>query len=382
MLNLGLSTADLAAFTKGLLSNHEMDIKIQVTDMSHNVTGDLSDYLLEGQVNVDRLADVTRSATLTLFDPRRTLTFDTNSPSDGALYMDRMIRIVFSVRSPNLYRWVDVPVFHGPITSASRDDVKVSVTAMGKEVLAKRPAWRTRTYGKGWARSSIIAEAMREVGENRFTFFDWPLKTTSAYSLTRETDVWGFVKSMAGGNRLFYDGRGYLVLQPPATRSVFTFAEGDNGGMVTYPSITYNTENVANAVLVKGGTPKGAKKALEYVCYAPRTHPLSKEALGRNGKPRILASIIEDTNLVKAADLKKRGDQALASALLQSVDATWESVPIPHLEAGDVVTLKTGEFAINVVLSQFSIPLKVGATQSNGYVARRTPNKARIRAKR
>lgn len=383
MFSLGLSAADQVAFTRGLLTNHDLKVEVWVMNMEADVLSDISDMLQDGQVNVDGAAEVSRSASLSLLDPRRTLPFDTNTPTDGALFLDRMIRINYLVRSAEgLNDWVRVPIFTGPITSMSRSDANVNIELMGKEILAQRPAWRTRNYAIGSYRRSVLRELMENIGEDKLSLVEWDLKTADPYGVTRETDVWSLAKRMAAGHMmLYYDGAGWLQMRPWLARSVFTFSTGDGGSVVSFPEISYDTADVRNIVWVQGGVPKGAKYPVQYTAYAPATHPLSAQSLGRNGYARHIPEKIEDTSLLTVAACKALAEANLKKMLLGSLTASFDAMPIPHLDFGDVVGLSTPEFSYTWTLDQFSLPLKAGNTMSLGETQRRSVVKSRIRGK-
>lgn len=382
MYSLGLSAAEQRSYQDLLVSSHNIDIRVQVLNLDMEVESDVSNFLLDGQVNVDAAADVTRSCSLELYDPNHNIALDSNSPLDGAMYLDRMIRVTYIVYNPNTLERYSIPIFTGPITKLDRTNTVINVECMGKETLAKRPSFKTKTYNKNLFRRNIIKEAMQSVGERWFDFFNWDLRSTGTYSLVREGDVWAFAKSLSGGHAFFYDGYGRLVLRPKRKGSMFTFKTGNKGSITTTPQVNYTSDNISNTVLVKGGVPKGKKEAVEYTASAPSNHPLSPASLRRGGEPGIILSVIEDTDIVKTEDAKARAERALNSALLQNVAVTFDCVPIPHLEPGDVVRVETDDFGANVIAEKFTIPLKAGASMSFGYNARRAVNKKKIRKKR
>lgn len=383
MFGLGLTSADQAAFLRGLVGSHQLRIRVQVMDTAHRVMGDASEMLQDGSVTVDATADITRSASLSLWDPAHLLALDSNAPVDGALYMDRMIGVAYQVYSPAYPVVVTCPIFTGPISKLTRDDDTVSIEAQGKEVFAQRPAWRNKNYGIGTLRTSIVRELLAETGETRFNIEAWTLRTAHKFGVAFETDVWQLAKKMAGDRMLYYDGAGTLVMRKPLTRSVFTFRTGDGGTLLTKPTVNYATDDLRNIVRVKGGIPKGQKYPVQKTAYAPASHPLSAQSLGRNGKARHLVEIIEDTDLLSAADCMERAEAALASALKTATDVSFDAIPIPMMEWGDMIDTKTPESSSTSRLDQFTIPLKAGESQAYGYHDRRaTVNKAAIRRRK
>ena len=380
MLTLDLTTAERKAFEATLRSSYERRIDVLLWNTEQDTSSTSSNRRLDGQVVVDATQDVTRSASLTLYDPEDKLNFDTESPSDGAIYMDRMIRIEYCVYVPALSRWVDVPIFTGPVTKLSRDGAIVSVECQGKEVLAKGAVWKPITFKKGARRIDVVRSLMRNrAGENRFMFPNDPSKITKAVTLPRQAVVWDEAKRLAGGRGLWYDGRGWLRMQSYSTSPVFAFRSGDDGTVLTRPNVSFSTDEVKNVIHVTGGIPKGKKTAVSAVASAPKSHPMNHNRLGRNGVPRYMVEFVEDTNLTTTKDAQKRADAMLAPRLLEAVEVQFDAMPIPHLEPWDVVSLRTDEFSTNFRLKQFTIPLTSGNPMPVGYLRKLTPNRRRIR---
>jgi hypothetical protein len=186
MINIGLSSADHNLFQQSLITGYQLKVTVLILDLNHRYITDVSDQFVDGQVNHSFWEPLSYSATLTLLDPDNLTGFDTDSPSDNALYSDRMIKIVYSVWSELLPQWVDVPVFCGPVTKVSRDDAILSVEASGKESLAMDPvvAWGSHTYVKGTKITSLVRDLMaRYCGETRFDFPGWTARTARPFSV-------------------------------------------------------------------------------------------------------------------------------------------------------------------------------------------------------
>lgn len=382
MIALGLSTADRVKFETSLYGNHAVKITISLLDLNHRYITDLSSRLVDGQITVDGNADVTRSATLTLLDPEGIMDLDSDSPADASMFLDRMVRITYSVWSDLLPRWVDVPVFCGPIRNFSRDDALVSVEAQGKEALFLPPtvAWYAETYKKGANVANTVRDIMADRGETRFQFPAWTLRTTRDWTITRESNIWQFCKNVVGPLRdrqLFYDGRGVAVLRSTPKAVTFTFNESM---LVSRPKVTFDASTIRNSVYVVGGTPTG-KPQITASLGAPRTHPVSSWKLGRNGKQNIMMEKVQDDTLMTKAAAQQRAEDVLESVLLQQVAVEFSSFVIPHLEPEDIYRLTTRDFAVNQRVKQITIPLKVGNTMTVGYLAKRSANIGRIRGR-
>jgi hypothetical protein len=379
MINLGLSSADLALFQKSLYSppGYQLKITIQVLDLNHTYLADLSSRLIDGQVNKSFWDTITSNAQFTLRDPDNQVGFDTTNPSEGALYMDRMIKIVYSVYSSILPKWVDVPIFCGPISKVSRDNAVLSVECQGKESLYVAPemAWTSKTYPKGQKLITALRDLLGDKGgETKFDFPEWTRTLKKDYALKTETPIWDVAQKIVGSRlvqQLFYDGRGYLRLRACPTTPTFTFTEDH---ITSVPRLAFETENVRNTVRVKGATPDGKPQIIANA-HLPASDPSSSTSLGRNGKKRYLVEPVDDPDLDTQSKATAQANETLESVKLENITFDFDSFPIPHLEQGDVFAIDTRRFGRNLRAKEFSIPLKPSAEspQSNGTYRRLTP---------
>jgi hypothetical protein len=373
-----------------LRTHHSIRITLTVLDTEMNPVGaPLTNALLDGSVNVDLGGEVTRSCTLTLYDPDEQLDFDSNSPADGALYADRMMRVHYGVRVPG-GSWVDVPVFTGPVVKFSRDGMKVNVECQGKEALAMGNAMRVETYKKNARIVDVIEDVMRNEGERNFAFISKAGRLSGDVALVHETVPWAFARQRAAslGCHLYYDGNGRLRLREYPGTATWTFTEGTGGDILTPPVVEFSIDGVRNAVRVTGKKPKGKgknaddgkEKKIVVTVVADSTHPLSPARLGRNGQGRYLVDFFEDDHIGSEAEARRVGKQRLASLLQSFIDVKFDSLVIPHLDAGDIIGVKTSRFSMTARLNAFSIPLTAGGAMSVGYNRRmKAPNRKAIR---
>lgn len=376
MLSLGLSTAEQRLFELSLISGYNLKVTVQVLDLNHKylTTANLED----GQVNYN--FDTGSSASLTLIDPDGMLGFDTTSPSDNALYADRMIRIVYSVWSQLLPKWVDVPLFCGPVTKVRRDDAILSVECMGKEALYTEPnmLWAAKaTYAKGVRLTTMVKDILTRLGETKFDMESLTDTTVTQYALTEETVPWPFIRSRIGitTRQVFYDARGYLKIRRAPTQPSFTFTESH---LTAVPRLDYDHAAVRNTVLLRGGIPTG-KAQIVAKAYLPSSDPSSPQSLGRNGKPRHLVEVVEDDAILTQALANAGALNTLNNLKTSGVGFDFDSFVIPHLELADWFHLSTRDVSITLRMEQYSIPLRAGNSQSNGTIKKVSANRARIR---
>jgi hypothetical protein len=386
MLTLGLSAAERAAFEYALRHSHTRRIDVEVLTLNGDVLSQLTPVLIDGQVNCDMDAEVTRSATLTFLDPRHALNFDTDSPDEGALYADRMIRIRYGVYVEKLQRYVFVPVFTGPITGLSREGVTVTVEAQGKESLLRGTLWEPLTLRKGLEVTAALRALIRDRGGERslsipgiFNRYGNPPTLPKTRSLDRFTEIWPVAMSLAKGldRQLFYTGDGVATLRPWPETVAYTFTTGDGGDLLSELSVNYQLDEMKNVVIVRGQPPTGKKEIIFGRAQAPKQHPLSPERLGRTGAPRYLVEQVEDQSIRTDAAAKEQAARLLEKHLREVVEVEFDAMPIPHLDVGDVVRVQTPSFTTKFRIRKFAIPLApTGAPPMTvGYLRRLTPVK-------
>ena len=339
-------------------SHHVRRVRLLVLDLEMKPVATVTTQLLSWQVNVDLKAEVTRSATFELLDPLGTLHFDSNSPADGALYADRMLRLVYEIRRPTDTAWTGLAIFTGPVTKFSRDGDTVNVECQGKEVLAMGNAWRTHNYQKNAKVTAVILDVMRREGERHFDFPDGIAADLPGDRPISVTDQpWAYVQRLAAsiGRQLYYDGAGRLKLRAFPARTVYTFRTGEGGAIRAEPKVTFSTDSVKNTVRVIGKKPKNAKSKVRGVAVAPSTHPLSPQRLGRNGEGRHLVEFVEDDSIGSDKEAKRVAKQRLTGLLAQLVEVEADCFLIPHLDAGDMIGFKTDNFTAKTRLTKFSL---------------------------
>lgn len=401
MIHFGLSAADMRAYRAALSQSYTMRTTVEVQSLEGDTLRPITARVTEGFVTVDADAQITRSLTLSLNDPRRTLNFDAYSPADGALYADRMVRVLYGARLDSL-GWVDVPVFTGPVDSFQRQGNRVDLTAMGKEMLALGFCFRPLTLKKGMKKTDAIRTILRErAGESKLAIPDLRARLRADLSLGAEDQPWVVATRVAGSlnRQLYYDANGWARLRPHPRQPVFTFRTGKGGVLQGDPSIAFDVSQVKNAVVVRGGKPRGIKKKTDTDPSTPkpkdlpifrgravadRNHPLSPWNVGRrldDGTiiPRYLVETITDSTIRSQREADAVAERRLRELLNTQVQATADSMPIPFLDPLDMARIVTDDFSCRIPLRQFTLPL-TPTTMSVGYLRGvDRPSRGRIR---
>ena len=386
MDKLGLHSSGLRSYHQALADDHWIRVRASVLNLQHERLASIDQRIIDGQVDVSASGEVTRSTEVTFSDETKAISFDSDSPADGALFPDRMLRLSYGVKVPDL-GWVDAPIFTGPIFGLKRSAGSTIVTAQGKESMARSPvaAWALMTVKKGVPKVDAIRRIMRErAGENKFAFPDVKARLPKAVSLGRETEPWVVCQHIASSMnmQLYYDAAGWLRLRDLNRPVMFTFRDGTGGTLLpdSPPNVDFDITNVRNIVWVKGGKPKAKRRANETraefetrqdkergvkaVAVAPRNHPLSPWRLGRPDSPRYLLHVIENDHIRSEKEAQQLANRVLDDMLRQHIDITFGSLVVPHLEIGDMARIRTDAYDLRFRMREFSIPLT-----SSGYMS-------------
>lgn len=383
VLVLNQSVLEHRAFVNLIHSPHRLYVRFQLMDLDHNHIADISHRFVDGQVDYDADAEVVSTASMEFWDPHSTMHIDSGSPSDGAMFMDRMIRAIYCIGNPDGTKWYTCPVFTGPMTKVDRNEQYIDIELSGKEYLMYSSVWNAHTYKKGKSITDVMKDIANDYGEGKTNIPNKKKTLVKQFALGRESVPWTAMKTLAKalGMQLFYDNRGVLNLKERPRHVKFTF---DEKMMTSFPQIGFSTDNLINAVKVVGAKPKGkGKKKVKFVARAKRSHPLSPWRLGRTVggdlKPRYYMAVIEDEKLKTKKDCKAVAMNRLEQGLIESVEASWDGMVVPFLEMNDNIRLKTETFACTVRLRKASFSLSAPGLASYGYNRNLKPARKKIR---
>ncbi len=378
MLDVGLEGHERKMFLAALADTAEFRTTVEVLDAEEQVLHELTDRVISGSVDVDASEPIDRTLTLELADADKAFHFVPQGPNEFSLYADNQIRVKRGVYVTALGRWVDVPVFSGPIETVEPSGPVVSVTALGKEHLGLEPAmaWKPQHIPKGHKVTDAIHDILFEGGERRFDIPSLDLKTKKRVSLGRTSERWKVAQKLAGtiDRQLFYDGRGRVRLRPEPKHPLFTFyasskADDDAKNVTSPPTFAYDISRIRNVVEVLGPEPEGHAERIRFVAMPNPAHPLSPQSLGRHGEPRYLVERVEMDHIHRTEQARKTAERKLEDLLRAEVEVTFDAVPVLSLEPGDMVALNNDGNVLHFRLTRFSIPLIVGS-MAVGYTKR------------
>lgn len=383
------SAALLEAYHDRIRGPHDYALLVEVLTMNERPLSPAT--LLDGQINLQRNAGVRRTGTLSLLDPDSGLNLDTNSPSKGALFANRLVRIRHVVDVPGFGNVISTPGI-GPISKLNRNGATIDIEFQDKTALAILGC-PPMTVTKGMNSVSAIVKIMRErTGEFRFRV---PAGTRQRLSRNYsvgwpdESSPWAVCGRIAraAGLQMFYSCDGYFTLRPRPTQPVFDFDDhtltsavgGDNdfSGFVNYARATAGDKIVRTA-------------------EAPADHPMAPGNVEfmRNGVKRYLPSLADVTSPGDRPDRpgsKRRpaskaelnrfatemekyqdrvntatglaqatADSLLAAGLPMNANLAATSIPVFHLDVDDPIRLETDTDSTVLPFAEASIPLVAG----------------------
>lgn len=375
MLDLGLQKDRMQRLRELLVTSHRIAVTVQLLTMEHKAVGNLTPYLLGGQLTMDAQAtEATRQVTLELIDPFHKLHLDSDTPDDGSLYFHRMIRVVYHVMDADGADIFHIPLFTGPLSKAERNGYVLNVTAVGKEKLSMSAVWKGKTYKKNAQKTWVIKDILGNLGgEMRMDIPNLKDKLPADLSVNREKTPWSAAQKVARsmGMQLFYDGRGICRLRKKPKNVCFEFRQ--KRSLLSLPQVSYDAEGAINAIQIIGGKPPKSKKKITYRMIAPRAHPLSPHKLGRWGKPRYLPEVIEDSKIRSKKEARNRCRDRLKEVLFEQVEVAFDSLVIPFLEEMDVCRVVSDEFTGKFRLTKMTIPFTADGVSSIGYIKKVRP---------
>jgi hypothetical protein len=193
------------------------------TDWEKAVTTNIAG-VIDGQVDLDWEADVTRQLSLVVSDPLDKLSFGKTVGNSAFCSVEHCIWV------ERLDDWVEVPVFWGPLSRFERDGHQVSLEALGKESLGLAPhlCWKTMKFPKGMLATTAIKKILQEQGETRFSLPDLKSKLHKDVIASKRSEPWRLCKRIASSvdRQLFYDPSGHVRMRRWPDHVSTVFADG------------------------------------------------------------------------------------------------------------------------------------------------------------
>lgn len=372
MMPLGITPTQRRQYHERLLMPHDFRVELDILHLDESPKGKLDADFIDGQVNLQRGGGVARTSTFTIRDPGHSLHLDDDTPFEGGVSFNRMVRVRHIVQMP----WGEVTAipFVGPMTKLTREGDIVTLECQDKAIIAMegRPPMTRR---RGYNAVKAIRDFMEATGERHFRF-DVPPKIRKRrlhkpHSIGWTRSPWSVCTQIADdlGLQLVYGCDGFLLLRRVPETAAVEITDLDLIGGV---KIDYDRANIRNHVRVTGQIPANKKTGLK----KPRkfTEPVTARGkffmapgrMARNGAMGWLPLVIEDTSIKKHSRAVARAKAELDRATQLQVTASWSTLPFFDLDNGDKIRLTTPKGTLNTPLLEASIPLGLGGDASIG----------------
>lgn len=380
MQHLGLTHTELRAYHAALASHHQLRIGVAICDLEENPIASLVPKVLGGQVTGDTTAPsgVTRMLDMQFLDPRNQLNLDPRSRTAGSLFMDRIVKVYYSVWVDALNRWVTCQPFTGlPWGKLEREGPIVTIQAHGMERLLLRPAWRPFVRKPPKRKVDVLEDFLRNRGgQAKFDFPKLDNKLGRKFVVGRTQLMWPRGKQLAHSmdQQLFFDGRAVCTLRDLPDHPCRIFRRGNGGTLLSEPRIDSDPQEFANTTHISGR--KGLDAGEAHLKYP---HPLSARNLTRNGVPGVIPVFDHNDHIRNEDELDKRAARRLDRQQQEIVTRTYTVLPHPHLDELDMVGFEaaSGDIVTHQ-LTQWTLPL-TGEAMTIGYTRRLTAARRDIR---
>lgn len=367
-----LTATERAAYEKTLVTPHTIRVRASIIDRNFKQVISLDDQIQPGgQVLADGTADVWGSCSLRFLDPAHALGFDSDTYQGQEINLSRQLRVAVDIDGPLLAKPVRVYVHTGPITRPSRTGPLVTIEAQGREAYGLTPLNRTLVIRKGGYRTDAIKTLLRAMGETRLGGIPTlGAKLASDVVIGPTEGPWKKARSLASslGRQLFYGADGIPYMRVLPSKPVWTFRDGDGGSILGDVTTSADLTEVRNVVKVTGATPNGKTTPVIGSATAPQAHPLSPWSLGPTGAPMYLVEETSNDNLRTALECRQFAERMLAAKLRLNRTATFDALPVPHLDVGDVVGIESYGEQTSTRMDTFQISLDPGGVMNVGYV--------------
>jgi hypothetical protein len=358
------STAEYNAWVRVLTRTHQRRVVVRVLDLEDKVLSYI-DKVIDGQVTIDvSNRECTRVANVTLLDPTRSIGWEPDHPSSLPIHQRRMIQIIDFRRVPG-HDWIGVPVFTGPVVDMDRDGAQVSIVAEGKERLALGSFGRTKTWPKGRKVTEVIREMLELAGEapNRIHLPAYK-GTIGAHgvTVTRTDRPWVAARRLAEARdfKLFYDGRGHVVMRKAPGKSLWNF---NRDWLLGALRLDRHKLVFHNGFIILGPKPpKNKTRISSGLIGLPKTNDFSAYALRRRGMWRWLIHEEARQHVKTVKEAKAIANRLRDVRIRFAADVSFDALPLPIIEEWDLVKVVDPLAGVAVVqVKQATLPLVAGA---------------------
>lgn len=362
MDHAGLSHHDFAVALRSLTQDHARRVHIDLVELNAGKhISDLSDRLLDGEVQYDVTADVSRTLDVRLVDDRRAnLGFDPVDASSAPIHRSRMLRVTDARWIDQLGVWVGWRVFTGPVYDFERDAGEIMVTAHGLERQALGAIWDTMHFKAKKAKiTDVIRQLLAAVGDVNASVPDLDHKLPHDLVLHQTDIAWPHIQKLAAAadHYAFYDGAARFRMRRHQQKPVAHF----DARWLLSDVKPHRGALEHNTWIVLGPNPKGPKERPRGVAFL--RGPNSPAGLARHNVGHHLVNKREMDHLKHDRQAQKIADRMALEHGTVRTDLSFDVIPPPFLEEHDMVGVTSEAFGkARVRGRQWNLPLAGGDT--------------------
>lgn len=332
--------------------------------------------LVDGSITVDNSRDERRMGELSFENDDNALKLD---PFSGFWY-DKIIKVFWGISYYNSLgqaRRYDTQIAELMIDRIDEERFPHTVSITGRDYSKKCLTSKTKnsmSFVAGTPAETIIRAVAANAGVTKFAL---PV-TGKSYALDlvypQFTERWKVIKDVADsiGYEVFFRGDGYLTMRPYADPYLdpvnWIFRGGmQDGSMINYKRSS-NDSRIKNHIIVQGPTATNIEGYSTIVFFELRNDdPLSPTRIDRIGDR--VYDIQNDlfTSIEYAQAFAEKRMKILA---LEEYQVDFDSVILPWMEGSDIIDVDDSGGSNYVpsrfVLSNFTLPLKLGAMSATG----------------
>lgn len=377
----GLTHEDMPAYHRGMAKDHWRRIEVEVTTLNGDSVAHYVAQVQGGQVVVDSEAadDVTsRICDMTFINPSRAL-FEPESATDMPFHRRYAMHVTDCRLITELGRWVECPVFSGPMWDFDRTGAEIRLVGHGWERQAFCVKWNPETYRKGTKKTDVIKDLLAEAGfTNLGGIPDLPATLPERLTVTKKDLLWPAAVKVAESmdRHLFFNAAGKPRLRRAPDAPAFIF---DDRHLMAEPVIDRDAKGTPNVFEVLGAKPKGPQRRVRAVRELDPSNPNSKESLALHDAAYRVLVTKENRALKTYAEADAVARRMRDHAERGMTDTQVDVLPFPHFEERDLAAMRDHVGAEHIRLNRFTVPLSQEATPLSINSIRRPGGRGRGR---
>lgn len=329
--------------------------------------------LKEGSVSVDYSRAERRSLDLVLDNSEKDVI-----SGPGKFWYDKIIKVFRGVvveSASGSYTWetqIGEFMIDRINDSSFPHTVKVTGRDYTKKCLQSKFAYATQ-FATGLSLESIIGNIASNAGITKRNLPATGITVNRTFFYERGVTRWDAMKEIADSYNyeIFFDPYGYLTMRlfndPALSSPTITIHPGENGQLSSWEKSTSDSR-MYNHVIVTGESSDAS--AFPASGEAVNTDPLSPTSVAEIGDRlyQFVSSFITTDTQAQAV-----ADKFLAIHSLEEFEISYQSLMLPWLEAGDIMSfvdsvedVDNGGDPTTFLLSSLTIPLQLGPMASVG----------------